>query len=71
MTVQEIKAKIPEAEVYELSPDAKYIICVKNNALSVIGMESFRQSLVAAGIKALLVVHHHNVDALRLLEVKD
>lgn len=50
-----IKPLIPEAEVYELDPDKKYVIVVRKEILAMDAVEHLCQILKAMGIAAAVM----------------
>ena len=66
ITVAEIKAKLPLAEVYEINPDATLLIVADPNYVST------RQVIELAGqLKAYAIMCENPEDAIKLLEVKE
>jgi hypothetical protein len=59
MNVSEIKAKLPEAEIYELDPDARYIILVSPAHVS----DLMLMKVMIVGVPDL-------DNAMRILEIK-
>lgn len=49
MTVEEIKAKLPEAEVYHLDPDSHYLFVLSSALVDMRTLESFIVSTVRDG----------------------
>ena len=68
MTVEEIKAKLPEAEVYELQDDCRYLVVVSRNSVSRASVEGLLQGLPQR--TAVLRVDDPET-AIRILEVKE
>ena len=71
MTVAEIKAIIPEAEVYVLEPDAKYIILMKlHPGLKTEQIIGLNHQLKQIGITVSSIVVPADIeDPIRLLKV--
>lgn len=70
ITVAEIKAMLPEANVYRLDPDCRYIVLadprfVSGEAIAEMG-DRFRKT----GIRASIVVVIGVEEAVKLLELK-
>lgn len=71
MTVEEIKAKLPEAEVYELKPDAKYLIVVCRPLVSEESRLRLSSWLASQGIKHGMLSVLDSQSAVRILEMKE
>lgn len=67
MTVEEIKAKLPEAEVYSLNPDSRYLIVADATKISHMAAEGLLKMVPNAGV--LFVADPEN--AIRILEIKE
>lgn len=70
MTVAEIKAKLPEADIYELRDDAKYIIVLDSTQINA---EQVRMiaSLPGGFGNAIFLRVVDPADAVRILEVRE
>lgn len=70
MTIEEVLALAPEAEIIKLDPNAKYLVVVKNNAMSLDGMGTFAIKLGEVGIHATVVAVHHAIEnPIRVFEI--
>lgn len=70
MTVEEIKAKLPEAQVYELNPECTYMLVydeVQIMKRTAIQMASYLSSI---GINTLTIGVEDTSKAVRILEIK-
>lgn len=72
MTVAEIKAKLPEAEVYEFNSDSKYVIVVNKNFFSIDAYNRLSHFLRDEnGSQCMIICIAGNVrDSLAILEVE-
>lgn len=71
MTIEEIKAKLPEADVYALDPNFRYIIVVDKRNISVEITRAIGEHIKTMTGHAPVVISVLNkADALTLLEVK-
>lgn len=74
MTVEEIKAKLPEAEIYHLGPDSHYLFVLNSALVDMLRLEQFMDSDVIRKVippkTAFLVVAGDPSEAIRILEVK-
>jgi nitrate reductase NapAB chaperone NapD len=68
VSVKEIKDALPKAEVYEMDPDAKYLIVVHRKETMRIMETIHRLSLM--GIKSMVLVVDNPREAVRILELK-
>jgi hypothetical protein len=69
MTVAEIKAKLPEAEVYELLPDARYIIVLDREKISQESVQSILSLM--QDLRGIFLRINDPEGAIRILEMKD
>jgi hypothetical protein len=67
MKVSEIKAKLPEAEVYQLRADVKYLIVADKTAVSRESAEGLLRGMPNA---AIMLVKNPS-ESIRLLEVEE
>lgn len=70
MTVQEIKDKLPEAAVYELRPEARYLIVLDRNFVASSVGQLLGDRLSDDGVHATIIVVDNAVEAVRLLELQ-
>ncbi len=71
MTVEEVKALLPEASVVKLDVDARYLILADEGRCSIAGAEYLKVLLESSNIKAsVLLVNGKPEDAIRILELK-
>jgi hypothetical protein len=70
MTVEEIKALLPEAEVYTLTPECKYLFVCDPRYTEIGQLRSLGKSLQEKGIHAWMVLAYGPEDAIKILEVK-
>lgn len=71
MKVEEIKAKLPEADVYELRPDSKYLIVASRHDISRRMAQAVAKSFAGLNINAAIIHVDDTASAIRLLEFKD
>lgn len=71
MTVEEIKAKLPEADVYELRTDTKYLILASRQEVSRTSIREIGNSLTVLSINAAIIHVDDTASAIRLLEFKE
>lgn len=70
MTVEEIKAKLPEANIYAIRADMAYLVVVARSQVNRQVVETFAVGLDAASLGAVVIVVDDPATAVRLLEVK-
>lgn len=69
MDVREIKEMMPEAEVYSVTPDARYIIVQKRSRIAKGQAEDIANGIFAAlGIRCVLIVTD---EAPKIFELKE
>ena len=66
MNVAEIKAKLPQAEVYEINPDATYLLVVNDE---LVGRDVAIR--LAQELKCWLIMSPDPENTVRLLEMKE
>ena len=66
MTVKEIKAKLPEADVYALSDDFTYLI-----VLSIIQVSRRTAQQLDLGVRAAIILVDDPASAVKVLEIKE
>ena len=72
MQVSEIKAKLPSAEVYELRPDAKYLMVLDATNVSRATVEGVLKGFDGMGLGVMVLRVYGGVDeAVRLLEIRE
>jgi len=71
MTVEEIKAKLPEANVYELNPDSKYLIVVDRKLVNDRLTFELLKALKITSIGAVLIRTDDPAEAVLVMEAKD
>ena len=71
MTVEEIKAKLPEAEVYELRPDAKYLLVLDATNVSRSTVEGVLKGFDGMGLGVMVLRVYDAPNAVRLLEIRE
>lgn len=70
MTVAEIKAKLPEADVYELNESSRYIVVLDRSLIRAKEVEDMANGRVFP--KNTAFIHVDNPDeAIRLFEIKE
>lgn len=70
MTVKELKAKLPEADVMALSPGSKYLILVSRQNVSMHECHDLSDALRKEGIKGFIAVVHDTTEAIKVLELE-
>ena len=70
MTIEEIKAICPEADVYALREDMPYLVVVDRNQINMQIVQSLSVCLDAASMGAIIIAVDNPATAVRLLEVK-
>ena len=69
MNVTEVRALAPEADVYSLTPEAKYLIVVDKDAMPTSTMQVLAESLMGLGIAVvILAVASGTSDSIKLYE---
>ena len=71
MTVEEIKAKLPEANVYELNPDSRYIVVVDRKLVNERLTFELIEALRITSIGAVLIRTDDPNEAVLVMEVRD
>ena len=71
MNIAEIKAKLPEAEVYEIDLNSRYIILVDRRQVSMDKVQSCADGFGKLGVHGVFVFVDDPLSAMKILEVKD
>ena len=69
LTYREVEALKKKADVYELSPDARYLFVLDKAVFSSTLLEAFTRSFIKWGINAR-VLRVHRKDALKIFELE-
>lgn len=72
MTVEEIRAKLPECDVYSLKPDCTHIIVASMDHVEMRSIKGMVEHLQGLNINAaVVIVLGDPKDAIRILEIKE
>lgn len=71
MTVEDVRAIAPEAEVYELNPHARYIVVLRKGSASIEIAKAIGEAMTRMlGAAPTIILTYDPAADIRLLEVK-